>query len=63
MIDDETIATFLRDQLRRRLSGPDIELVSVIADGLPIAGTEKRRFEHLKTQFAKEIGEAGKEPA
>ena len=57
---DEDIATFMRDKLRRRLSGPDIELVSVIADGLPIAGTEKHRFEHLKTTFAAELAEAGK---
>lgn len=60
-MNDEEIAAYMRDKLRRRLSGPDIELVSVIADGLPIAGTEKHRFEHLKTQFAAELAGAGKE--
>lgn len=59
-MDDAEIAAFLRDQLRRRLSGPDQALVEAIADGEGMTPREWSHFEHLKTQFAAELANAGK---
>ena len=59
-MDDQEIAVFIRDQLRRRLSGPDLALVESIADGHEMTTTDRRRLEHLKTQHAAELGHAGK---
>lgn len=70
MNDTET-ATYMRDMLSRRLSGFELALVSAIADGLHLNvlgsdwtdPTDRRAFEGLKTQFAAELANAGKEVA
>lgn len=66
-MEDHEIAAYLRDQLWRRLSGPDKALVEVVADRMHltedcqwIKSDDRGRFEHLKTQFAKELANAGK---
>lgn len=66
-MEEHEIAAYMRDQLSRQLSGPDQALVEVIADrmhltedGKWIHERDRQHFEHLKTQFAKEIANAGK---
>lgn len=59
-MEDHQIAAFLRDQCCRRMSGADITLVELIADGYEMTTGDRRHFEHLKTQFAVDLARAGK---
>jgi hypothetical protein len=59
-MEDQEIAAFLRDQCRRRMSGADIALVELIADGHEVTASDLRHFQHLKTQFAADLAHAGK---
>ena len=66
-MEDHEIAAFLRDQCSRRMSGADIALVESIADRMHltedhqwIKASDRRHFEHLKTQFAADLAHAGK---
>lgn len=62
-MNGQEIAAFLRDQCRRRMSGADIALCELIADGHVVSPGAMRDFEHLKTQFAADLAHAGKEPS
>jgi hypothetical protein len=59
-MEDHEIASFLRDQCSRRMSGADIALCENIADGHEASTADMRHFEHLKTQFAADLAHAGK---
>ena len=59
-MEDHQIAAFLRDQCCRRMSGADITLVELIADGYEMTTGDRCKFEHLKTQFAADLARAGK---
>lgn len=68
-MDDAETAAFLRDMLARRLSGFEFALVSAIADAVHLdasgnwtSADDRRAFEGLKTQFARELANAGKAP-
>ena len=59
-MEDHQIAAFLRDQCCRRMSGADITLVELIADGYELPTGDRGKFDHLKTQFAADLARAGK---
>lgn len=66
-MEDHEIAAYLRDMRSRRLSGFEVALVSAIADGIHLddkgewtSADDRRAFETLKTQFARELANAGK---
>ena len=45
--DHQQKARILRDRLSRRLSGGELELVKIVADGLPLSVEARNSFEHL----------------
>ena len=59
MPSDPSIARFIRDQLRRRISGPELALCEIIADGheFPHESEDAHTFRRLKNEFNREISE------
>lgn len=65
MISEQHAARILRDRLRRKLSGPELAVCEVVADGHELVrnSADWITFQQLKTEFSRDIAdEVNREP-